>query len=152
MDNPGQATTRRSLKPIIDGLTDEHRALVVRLRALREACGTSSAQIGRKVHCSPATLSRWLSGESFPDGTAVLRFAQVCADTDPQTTQLLWKRAAAGRAQPPAETVTVNRPTLSTPGDIPAPPAEPPPAEPPPAEPPPAEPPPAEPPPAEPPP
>ncbi|ROP33528.1 hypothetical protein EDD30_6516 [Couchioplanes caeruleus] len=87
---------------------------------IRPARTVVAARIGRKVLCSPATLSRWLSGESFPDRTAVLRFAQVCADPDPQTMQLLWERAAAGRAQPPAETTTMNQPPTSMPGDSPA--------------------------------
>ncbi|MFE0644877.1 helix-turn-helix domain-containing protein [Streptomyces sp. NPDC058877] len=112
--------------------------LASRVRALKERDGRSYASLGRRLNVSASTLHRYGSGESVPEGFAVLdRLARLCgADGEERRAlEAAWTRADRARlpAPPPAPTPPAAPPPAAAPGPSPAPPPAAPSTPPPPA-------------------
>lgn len=79
-------------KPLPDSLAPQSRALVVRLRELKDQLGVSTSALARKTQYSRSSWERCLNGRTLPPRHAVAALGQL-AGVDPVRLLALWEFA-----------------------------------------------------------
>ncbi|MCF3173938.1 helix-turn-helix domain-containing protein [Streptomyces sioyaensis] len=75
----------RALAPLSSELGTDERAFAEHLRGLRERSAKTSADLAAALEVDATRLSRYLSGQSLPEPQLLIRFHQLLADGDAET-------------------------------------------------------------------
>ncbi|GAB1332238.1 peptidoglycan-binding protein [Streptomyces sennicomposti] len=84
-------------KPLDEGLEPPVRALVVRLREIKDQMGVSTATLAAKTAYSRSSWERYLNGRTLPPRQAVEAISRV-SGTDQAPVLALWEMAAHARS------------------------------------------------------
>lgn len=91
-------------KPLADGLEPPVRALVVRLRELKDQMGVSTTNLAAKTAYSRSSWERYLNGRTLPPRQAVEAISRV-SGTDQAQVLALWEMAAHARSNKASESI-----------------------------------------------